>query len=72
MSTVADEWQEYDCPVCGIDFDLDGSDMVVEDESFHCPGCGQMHVATPELITQYSLSSGGDLTTVPLRNRLTA
>jgi len=33
-------FQEYDCPFCGVDFDLFGPSIVTGGEKFHCVGCG--------------------------------
>ena len=38
-------FQEYDCLVTGIDRDLEGSAIVIQGERFHCPFCGNSHVA---------------------------
>lgn len=61
-----ERWQEYDCPVTGIDFDLDA--MVCQGDAFDCPGCRGTHVATPELVTQYERDERGTRM-VPLQVR---
>ncbi len=35
-----DIFQEYDCRICGLDYDLAGDRIVVDGEKFACPGCG--------------------------------
>lgn len=62
-------WQDYDCPISGIDFDLVGDAMVFEGDSFYCSGCGSHHIATPELIQQYEKSGDEDFRVVPLQTR---
>lgn len=54
-------WQEYDCPRCGIDFDLNGAEIVSEGEYFHCSGCGGTHVGGKDGPTQTCVSIGGTL-----------
>ena len=40
-----DIWQEYDCPVCGMDFDLAEDQILAVGESCSCSGCGGQHIA---------------------------
>lgn len=40
-----DIWQEYDCPATGLDFDLDGAQILIAGESFNCAGCRGTHTA---------------------------
>lgn len=35
-------FQEYDCPFCGVDFDLFGQNIVIGGEKFRCIGCGNL------------------------------
>lgn len=65
-----ERWQDYDCPLSGIDFDLNDDDMVFEGDRFHCSGCWQEHEATPALIQQYERElPDGELKVVPLQKR---
>jgi len=56
-------WQEFECPVDRIDYDLLGTDMVVPGQGFRCPGCGQIH--TPEEVTMQEYAGEGDEQTYP-------
>lgn len=38
-------WQAYDCPLSGIDFDLDARHLVHQRQKFYCSACGQEHTA---------------------------
>ncbi len=38
-------WQEYDCPISQIDYDLDGQQVCIVGERFYCPLCGSYHTA---------------------------
>lgn len=65
-------WQDYDCPVTGIDFDLgteSWAPMVYEGDDFHCSGCGGTHVATAELVQQYEEDESGEVRGVALQRR---
>ena len=42
---MPDMWQEYDCPACGMDFELDACDILAVGESCYCSGCGGHHTA---------------------------
>lgn len=42
-------WQDYDCPLSGIDFDLTDGQMVHEGMRFRCPGCGREHMANVDI-----------------------
>jgi hypothetical protein len=57
ISFMSDIWQEYDCPISGIDFDL--CPPVYEGDSFHCSGCWGSHIATPDLVQQYERTPEG-------------
>lgn len=52
-------WQAYDCPLSGIDFDLHGADLVHKGQSFHCPGCGQDHIAGVDVQVETCIETGG-------------
>ena len=45
MKLEPDIWQEYDCPKCGIDFDIYGSNILAIGEKCYCSGCGGYHTA---------------------------
>jgi hypothetical protein len=45
MKLEPDIWQEYDCPQCGIDFDIAGEQILAVGERFYCSGCGEHHTA---------------------------
>jgi hypothetical protein len=47
--------QEYDCPANRVDFDLCGSDILVDGESFVCPECGGCHVVGKDVDAQTAL-----------------
>lgn len=51
-------WQEYDCPGCGIDFDL--WDILVVGESCECSGCGGRHQAGPGEVVDTTYLIGRD------------
>ncbi len=38
-------WQAYDCPISGIDFDIDAEHLVHQRQRFYCSACGQEHTA---------------------------
>lgn len=43
-------WQEYDCPVSGIDFDI--CPPIADGECFYCAGCRDWHVAGEDVQLQ--------------------
>lgn len=43
--SAASIWQAYDCPLSGIDFDLDAEHLVHQGQKFYCSACGQEHTA---------------------------
>jgi hypothetical protein len=45
MKLEPDIWQEYDCPKCGIDFDLADREILAVGEKCYCSGCGVYHTA---------------------------
>ncbi len=56
-----DIWQDYDCPNCGIDFDLHGADILAIGEKCYCSGCGQYHTAGIDIMQTCIHSSNGEL-----------
>lgn len=53
-----DIWQDYDCPLSGIDFDIHGTDIVAIGETFYCSGCGKTHTAGVDVNLQTYVSIG--------------
>lgn len=59
MST---KWQEYDCPITGIDFDINEPNLVVRGQVFHCSGCWGTHTAGVDVdINEYTENPDGTL-----------
>lgn len=42
-------WQEVDCPLSGIDFDVWGLHILCVGDSYQCSGCGRVHIAGGDL-----------------------
>lgn len=65
---VVELWQEYDCPACGIDFDIHEDRLLVAGESFDCSGCDGRHVAGVDGPTEtYARrGAGSELVILPL------
>lgn len=63
MNATRSIWQEYDCPACGIDFDLFEDELLAVGEQCYCSGCGGHHKAGPgEPIDQtYMIGRDGEL-----------
>jgi len=53
-------FQEYDCPLTGIDRDLHDDEIVFLGESFHCPLCAHEHTAGVDVQMQTVIGPGGD------------
>lgn len=51
MTIYTDIWQEFDCPLSGIDFDIAGADILTAGDSTYCSGCGQHHTTAEANIT---------------------
>lgn len=52
-------FQEYDCPVTGIDFDLNEAEIVCAGQSFRCACCEQSHVAGVDVAMQTAIGREG-------------
>lgn len=52
-------WQEYDCPVCGTDFDV--SPIPKNGATIQCPGCVWAGVANDEDTNTYIVDMQGRL-----------
>lgn len=52
-----DEFFEYDCPVQGIDFDVEP--LPAYGSKIHCSACSQEHVANETLGTAWRRTAGG-------------
>lgn len=58
-------WQEVLCPNTGLDYDLEGIDMVNKWQVFYCHACIENHIAGDWFIQMYE-RWGDELTVVPL------
>lgn len=63
MEFDADIWQEYDCPVSGIDHDIESQNILSTGERFFCFDCGGYHTAGEDgpTSTIVRLEKGGDM-----------
>lgn len=62
MLASPDIWQDYDCPLSGIDVDLHAADIVAIGDTFYCAGCWKNHTAGVDVNLQtYVRMADGEL-----------
>lgn len=58
-------WQDYDCPACGIDFDLFNEEILTPGEQCPCSGCGGYHTAGKDGPSETMLSDPFEIRELP-------